>query len=123
MKSTDMHLLPQSLDRDYPLIVRGEGCYLYDDTGARYLDGAAGGVSACSIGHGVGEVADAIAAQARTLAFASLSMFTTEPQQRLAEEVVRFAPPGISRAYFVSTGTEATELCAKLARSYHLARG
>jgi adenosylmethionine-8-amino-7-oxononanoate aminotransferase len=99
------------------VIVRGEGCVLYDSSGASYLDGAAGGVSACSVGHGVTPIVDSMAAQARKLAFASLSLFTTEPQQRLAEELVSFAPAGISRAYFVSTGTEATELCVKLARS------
>ena len=115
--------LPQNLSREYPLIVRGEGCYLIDEEGKRYLDGAAGGVSACCIGHGVTAVADAIAEQARKLAFAHLSMFTNEPQLKLAEEIVRFGPPGMARAYFVSTGTEATELCVKLARVYHLARG
>jgi adenosylmethionine-8-amino-7-oxononanoate aminotransferase len=123
MNATDMHLLPQNLDRDYPVIVRGEGCVLYDSSGASYLDGAAGGVSACCVGHGVMPIVDAMAAQAGKLAFASLSMFTTEPQQRLAEELVNFAPAGTARAYFVSTGTEATELCVKLARSVHLARG
>ena len=115
--------LPQNLSKEYPLIVRGEGCYLIDDEGKRYLDGAAGGVSACCIGHGVASVADAMAEQARKLAFAHLSMFTNEPQLQLAEEIVGFGPPGMARAYFVSTGTEATELCVKLARVYHLARG
>jgi adenosylmethionine-8-amino-7-oxononanoate aminotransferase len=123
MDTTGTHLLPQNLDRDYPVIVRGEGCVLYDSSGATYLDGAAGGVSACCVGHGVMPIVEAMAAQAGKLAFASLSLFTTEPQQRLAEELVSFAPPGIARAYFVSTGTEATELCVKLARSVHLARG
>ena len=115
--------LPQNLSKEYPLIVRGEGCYLIDDEGKRYLDGAAGGVSACCIGHGVASVADAMAEQARKLAFAHLSMFTNEPQLQLAEEIVGFGPPGMARVYFVSTGTEATELCVKLARVYHLARG
>jgi len=116
-------LLPQDLDRDYPLIVRGEGCYLVDDRGRRYLDGAAGGVSACCIGHGVSAIAEAMATQARKLAFAHLSLFANEPELELARELVDFAPRGISRAYFVSTGTEATELCVKLARAYHRALG
>jgi len=59
MNSADMHLLPQNLDRDYPVIVRGEGCYLYDDSGAQYLDGTAGGVSAGRIGRAE-EVAGAV---------------------------------------------------------------
>jgi len=115
--------LPQNLSRKYPFIVRGEGCYLIDDEGKKYLDGAAGGVSACCIGHGVTAIADAMAEQAGKLAFAHLSLFASEPQLRLAEELVQFAPSGMTSVYFVSTGTEATELCVKLARHYHLARG
>lgn len=116
-------ILPQNLDKEYPLIVKGEGCYLIDDSGQKYLDGAAGGVSACSIGHGVSEVIDAMGEQAKKIAYANLSLFTNEPQLKLAENLVKFAPDSIDRVYFVSTGTEATELCVKLAQNYHRARG
>ncbi|HEY3110957.1 MAG TPA: aspartate aminotransferase family protein [Chloroflexota bacterium] len=105
-----------------PRIVRGEGVWLWDDVGRRYLDGI-GGIHVNSIGHGVAEVADAIASQARKVAFAFGAHFTTDVQLELAERVVAMAPPGMARVHFVSGGSEATEVALQLARQYHLARG
>ena len=118
------HYLRQSLTRDYPLIARGKGHYLWDDQGKRYYDGASGGVGAVLIGHAVPEVLEAMAKQAATLCHAHISLFNTQPPIRLAERIIRdFAPSGMSHVYFVSTGTESTELAVKLARRYHLERG
>jgi adenosylmethionine-8-amino-7-oxononanoate aminotransferase len=105
-----------------PRIVRGEGVWLWDGAGRRYLDGI-GGIHVNSIGHGVAEVADAIARQARQVAFAYSAHFTTEPQVELAERVVKMAPPGMARVHFTSGGSEATEVALQVARQYHLARG
>ncbi len=105
-----------------PRIVRGEGVWLFDDAGRRYLDGI-GGIHVNSIGHGVAEVADAIARQARQVAFAFAMHFTTDAQVELAERVVAMAPSGMARVHFVSGGSEATEVALQLARQYHLARG
>jgi adenosylmethionine-8-amino-7-oxononanoate aminotransferase len=107
-----------------PRIVRGEGVWLWDDAGRRYLDGI-GGIHVNSIGHGVGEVADAIARQARQIAFAFSMHFTTDAQVELAEQVTGMAPAemGQARVHFVSGGSEATEVALQVARQYHLARG
>jgi adenosylmethionine-8-amino-7-oxononanoate aminotransferase len=118
------HFLRQNLTRDYPVIVRGEGHYMWDDKGKRYLDGASGGVGAVSIGHRVPEVLRAMADQAAQLCHANVSVFNTRPAIQLADRIIRdFAPAGMSHVYFISTGTESTELAVKLARRYHLVRG
>lgn len=105
-----------------PTIVRGEGIYLYDDRGNRYMD-ACGSVKVVSIGYGVKEVADAIAEQARQLTFVYTGLFVHPAEVRLAEEIMHFAPSGMGKVYFASGGSEAGELAIKFARQYHLARG
>lgn len=118
------HFLRQNLKRDYPVMVRGQGSYLWDDQNQQYLDGASGGVGAVLIGHAVPEVGKAMAEQAGKLCHAHISQFVNEPQIQLANTIVdHFAPPGMSHVYFVSTGTEANELAVKLARIFHDQRG
>src|SRR5262245_47528806 len=117
-----MAVLYRDLAKTYPTIVRGEGVFLWDAEGRRYLD-AAGGAAVVTIGHGVQEVADAIAAQAGRVAYTYIAQFSNEPFQALAERVVGLAPAGISKVYFVSGGSEAAETALKLARQYHVLRG
>ncbi len=118
------HFLRQNLKRDYPVIVRGKGHFLWDAEGKQYIDGASGGVGAVLIGHAVPEVVQAMAEQAGRLCHAHISQFVNEPQIRLANLIIdEFAPPGMSHVYFVSTGTEACELAVKLSRVYHLQKG
>jgi adenosylmethionine-8-amino-7-oxononanoate aminotransferase len=112
----------RKLNRRMPKIVRGEGVFLYDDSGKRYLD-ACGGAMVASIGHGVREIADAIGAQAATLGYVNGTMFTSQPVEDLANELVDLAPPQIDRAYFLSSGSEAVEAALKLARQYHVEQG
>jgi adenosylmethionine-8-amino-7-oxononanoate aminotransferase len=112
-----------ALGGDLPMIVRGEGIYLYDDEGRRLID-AAGGVGAVtSIGHGVPEVVEAIAQQLRTVAFVPWTQFQTEPAQRLAEAIAETTPRGLSGVALFAGGSEVTEGAVKLARQYWLARG
>jgi adenosylmethionine-8-amino-7-oxononanoate aminotransferase len=106
----------------YPEAVSGEGPYLFDATGKRYLD-ACGGAAVSCLGHGHPAVVAAIEAQARRLAYAHTSFFTTAVAEELADTLVRGAPPGISHVYFVSGGSEAMEAALKMARQYHLERG
>jgi adenosylmethionine-8-amino-7-oxononanoate aminotransferase len=113
----------RDLRREYPVIVRGEGVYLWDAEGRRYLDGSGGSSAVTSIGHGVKEIAEAMAAQAAKVAFVPMHMFTSEPLAALAEAVAKFAPAGLNRVWFVSGGSEATENAAKFARQYWLERG
>ncbi len=81
-------VIHRDLRRTYPLLVRGEGIYLYDDEGKRYIDGSGGSAAVTSIGHGVAEVAEAIAAQARSLAYAPTHAFTTEAIETCARLIV-----------------------------------
>jgi adenosylmethionine-8-amino-7-oxononanoate aminotransferase len=106
----------------YPRVVSGEGPYLYDDTGRRWLD-ACGGAAVSCLGHGHPAIVAAIEAQARRVAYAHTSFFTTDVAEALADTLVAAAPEGISHAYFVSGGSEAVEAALKMARQYHLERG
>ncbi len=118
------HLLAMNLNQLYPLVVRGEGRRLYCANGASLLDGTSGGVGAAILGHGVPEIVEAMHAQALKLCHANASLTLNEPAIQLADLLIEtFAPTGMEKVYFVSTGTEATELCVKLARLYHLIRG
>ena len=110
------NVIHRDLHRTYPVAVRGEGVYLYDADGKRYLDGSGGSAAVTAIGHGVAEIADAIARQARTLAYAPTHAFATEAIEDCARVIVEgFAPPGIEKVWFVSGGSEATENAVKSA--------
>jgi adenosylmethionine-8-amino-7-oxononanoate aminotransferase len=106
----------------YPRGMRGEGVYLYDDSGKQYLDGSGGAAVTC-LGHGHPEVIDAIKSQVDQLAYAHTAFFTNEPQEQLAERLVQRFGESEARVYFLSGGSEANETAIKLARQYWLARG
>ena len=74
-KYPSSHVFYRKLTREYPRIVRGDGCYLYDDRGRRYLDGS-GGAYVVNVGHGVSEIAEALACQAGRVAYVSGTAFT-----------------------------------------------
>jgi adenosylmethionine-8-amino-7-oxononanoate aminotransferase len=114
----------RDLNRTYPVIDRGEGIYIYDTTGKRYIDGSGGSAAVTAIGHGVPEVVAAMTAQASRLAFGPTHAFTTEPIEDCARLIVeRFAPPGLDRVFFCSSGSEANENAIKMAIQYHRERG
>src|SRR5215468_2251746 len=101
--------------RQAPIVMsRGEGCFLFDVEGRRYLDMTAG-IAVCVLGHGHAGLADAIAAQARRLVHAS-NLYFIENQLRLADALAARAFRG--RAFFCNSGTEANEAALKLARRY-----
>jgi len=106
----------------YPQVVSGQGPYLFDASGRRWLD-ACGGAAVSCLGHGHPAIVAAIEAQARRVAYAHTSFFTTEVAEALADTLVAGVPAGISHAYFVSGGSEAMEAALKMARQYHLERG
>lgn len=107
---------------EFPVAVRGEGLFLYDSTGKRYLD-ASGGAAVSCLGHGHPAVREAIKQQVDRLGYAHTGYFTNEPQEALADELIAHAPPGLTRAFFVTGGSEATEAALKLARQYHVECG
>jgi adenosylmethionine-8-amino-7-oxononanoate aminotransferase len=108
---------------EVPVIVRGEGCYLEDANGKRYLDALAG-LFAVQIGYSYGdEVGEAAAAQMRELPFYTNWSYAHPRAIELAAEVARLAPGDLNRVFFVSGGSEAIESAWKLARQFHQARG
>lgn len=116
------HVFYRKLTKGFPRIVRGEGCWLEDDTGKRYLD-ASGGAFVANLGHGVKEVAEAAGAQASRVAYVNGTAFTTAAAEELADELAKLGPKGIDRFYFLGSGSEAVEAALKLARQYWTERG
>jgi len=116
------NVLYRKLRHQFPKIVRGEGVYLFDDAGNRYLDGS-GGALVVNVGHGNREIAAAMRAQAERLAYVSGLQFTHEPVEELAQELCAIAPPGLTKAFFLNSGSEATDAAIKLARQFWMARG
>ena len=107
---------------DLPTAVAGDGIYLIDSEGNRYLD-ACGGAAVSCLGHTPKKVIDRACQQLRTMAFAHTGFFTSEPAEQLADVLVNQAPDGIDHVYFVSGGSEAMEAALKLARQYFLEIG
>src|SRR5213080_2010104 len=110
-------------DAEVPVIVRGEGCYLEDSNGKRYLDALAG-LFAVQIGYSYGEeVGEAALAQFRELPFYTNWSYAHPRAIELAAEIARLAPGDLNRVFFVSGGSEAVESAWKLARQYHQSKG
>ena len=105
-----------------PVAVGGAGIHLFDKAGKRYID-ASGGAAVSCLGHGHPKVIAALKAQVESLAYAHTSFFTSEAAEALADTLIQSAPPGMTRAYFVSGGSEAVEAALKLARQYFVERG
>jgi adenosylmethionine-8-amino-7-oxononanoate aminotransferase len=116
-------LFPPELDRRYPIAVRGEGVWLEDTTGRRYLDAMSGGSMAGTLGYGRRDLLEAAREQGARLSFVHNELLTNPAQERLARELVAVAPEGFARAYFVTGGAEANEAALRLARSFHVDRG
>jgi adenosylmethionine-8-amino-7-oxononanoate aminotransferase len=106
----------------YPVAVRGEGAYLIDRDGKRYLD-ASGGAAVSCLGHSDAAVIQAIQRQLEKLPFAHTSFFTNEPMEELADALIARAPKSFDKVYFVSGGSEAIEAALKLARQYFVEKG
>ena len=116
-------VLPLELAHEYPVVTRGEGAWIEDASGRRYLDAMSGGSMAATLGHGRRDVIEAARAQAETLAYVHNERLTNPAQERLAAELVEVAPPGFTRARFVTSGADANEMALQLVRSYHVERG
>ena len=116
------HIFGRSTKGTLPTAVRGEGCYLIDAAGKRYLDGSGGAAVSC-LGHSDAGVRAALHAQLDRLEFAHTGFFTSEPAEALADRLIAAAPEGIDRVYLVSGGSEAMEASLKLARQYFMEIG
>jgi adenosylmethionine-8-amino-7-oxononanoate aminotransferase len=115
-------LFSRNFRKRYPVAVRGEGSWIIDSEGRRYLD-ASGQAAVVSIGHGVPEIGAAMAEQSNRIAFAHTSQFHSEPAEKLAARILAMAPSNFhdgGRVYFTSGGSESTETAIKLVRQYFL---
>ncbi|MFZ5558524.1 MAG: aspartate aminotransferase family protein [Pseudomonadota bacterium] len=116
------HVFHRSARVQPPIAVGGEGAYLIDASGKRYLDASSGAAVSC-LGHGHPAVIRTLTEQAQKLAYAHTSFFSNEPLEALADFLAAAAPGDLSRVYFVSGGSEAVEAALKMARQYFLEIG
>ncbi|HXW23121.1 MAG TPA: aspartate aminotransferase family protein [Xanthobacteraceae bacterium] len=115
-------LLHRNLREDPPIVVRGHGMWLVDAHGREVLDGSGGAAVSC-LGHQHPRVLEALAAQAKTLAYVHTSFFTTEVAEALADDLVGHEPGGLACVYLTCGGSEAMETALKMARQYFLEIG
>ncbi|MEK9723677.1 MAG: aminotransferase class III-fold pyridoxal phosphate-dependent enzyme, partial [Rhodospirillaceae bacterium] len=116
------HVFHRQLAKPLPVAAGGQGVYLIDADGKKYLD-ASGGAAVSCLGHGDADVIEAIKAQLDQVAFAHTGFFTSQPAEDLADLLIAEAPEGFSAVYFVSGGSEAVEAALKMARQYFLEIG
>src|SRR6266576_797113 len=123
IQSERTHVFPLELGRAMPVIARGDGVWVEDAAGRRYLDAMSGGSMAATLGHGRRDIIAAARAQAERLPYVHNERLTNPAQERLASELVALAPEGFSRVRFVTGGAEANEMAIQHARRYHVDRG
>lgn len=116
------HVFQRRIGVDLPMAAGGEGIYIIDGAGKRYLD-ASGGAAVSCLGHSDADVRRAIKEQVDRLAFAHTGFFTSEPAEALADVLIDGAPDGIERVYYMSGGSEAVEAALKMARQYFVETG
>src|SRR5436305_3647751 len=109
-------------DHEVPVIVRGEGCYVWDEHGKRYLDGLAA-LFCVNAGHGRTEIGEAAAAQVKELGFYTVWSYAHPRAIELATKIASLTPGDLNRVFFTDGGSEAVESAWKLARNYHRMRG
>ena len=115
-------ILHRQMQSPLPVAVAGEGIFLIDADGKRYID-ASGGAAVSCLGHGNKRVIEAIKRQAEDLAYAHTSFFTSKPAEELADRLIAEAPKGLSHVYYISGGSEGVETALKLARQYFVEKG
>ncbi|WP_170409664.1 aspartate aminotransferase family protein [Ruegeria arenilitoris] len=115
------HVFPRHTKSELPIAAGGDGCYLIDAQGRRYLD--CGDAAVSCLGHSNPSVIGAVQEQVEQIAFAHTGFMTSEPAETLADLLVEHAPGDLDQVYFVSGGSEATEAAIKLARQYYLEIG
>jgi adenosylmethionine-8-amino-7-oxononanoate aminotransferase len=111
-----------SREGELPILERGEGIYLWDVEGRRYIDGLSG-LWVTAVGHGREELGEVAKEQMAKLQYVSSFDFATPPAVDLAEKLASLTPDGIERFYFVNSGSEAVEMAIKMAKQYHFNRG
>lgn len=115
------HVFPRNSKAPPPMVLRGDGAYLYDRNGKSYLN--CGDAAVSCLGHSDPHVTQAIKAQLDQVAFAHTGIFTSDVAEQLADKLISAAPQSLDRVYFVSGGSEAMEAALKLARQYYIEVG
>ena len=113
----DGHVFFRKLNWDYPRVTHGKGCWLHDDAGRSYLD-ASGGAFVSNLGHGIAEIADAMSAQAKKLAYVSGMTMTHDAVEQFADALAERCAGDLDKVYPLSSGSDAVEAALKLARQY-----
>ncbi len=116
------NIFPRHSNYVLPTAIKGEGCYIVDNNGKKYIDGSGGAAVSC-LGHSDNTVKDAIINQTEKLAYAHTSFFTNEPAEKLANLLAEISPSGLDKVYLVSSGSEAVEASIKLAKQYFIEVG
>ena len=116
------HVLHRNPHSNYPVISHGDGVYLIDKQGKKYLD-ACGGAAVSCLGHSHPAIISAIKQQVEQIAYAHSGFFTNEPMEQLADKLISKAPGDMDKVYFVSGGSEAMEAALKLARQFFTEQG
>jgi len=116
------HIFHRSPKSELPIAVKGDGIFIEDSSGKRYMD-ASGGAAVSCLGHSDADVISAIKEQVGQIAFAHTSFFTSEPANELADLLIEATPEGLDMVYFVSGGSEAVEAAILMARQYYVERG
>src|SRR5881275_2066094 len=109
-------------DHELPIIVRGEGCYVWDERGNKYLDGLSA-LFCVNAGHGRAELGEAAARQAKELGFFTVWSYAHPRAIELATKIASLAPGDLNRVFFTDGGSESVESAWKLARNYHRVNG
>ena len=105
-------MLPLEFERAYPVVVRGDGVWVEDTSGRRYLDAMSGGSMAATLGHGRRDIAAAARAQAERLSYVHNERLTNPAQEQLARELVAVAPQGFTRIRFSRESSSPASRCA-----------
>lgn len=116
-------LVCPDLEADYPRITHGQGVFVFDEHGKRYLDGSAGTAAVSNLGHGIEELAECLREQALKIATHPAHLFSSDVVEDYFDQLVAFAPEGMNKVWTVSSGTEAVESAIKLAYQYQQLRG
>jgi adenosylmethionine-8-amino-7-oxononanoate aminotransferase len=122
VKYPEGHVLLRNLSRNFPIVVKGQGPYLWDASGKKYFDGSSGAL-VVSLGHGIAEIAEAVKEQLQNVAYVNGTQFTSKAAEDLAEKLCARAPRGLTKAFFLSSGSEAIEAAIKFARQLWVERG
>lgn len=126
MTKPNVHVVHRNWDKEFPVIEKADGIYLYDSAGKKYIDGSGGSSVVTSIGHGVKDVNDAMRAQQDNCSLIPAHAFTSQAQLELGDLLVNLAPGELKdncRVWFACTGSDANDDAARLARQYWVEKG